>query len=334
MLLALTSVLAFSGCKKEEKVEDEVQYVTLGEYKGIEITKVSDEVTEDEVYARITTILEEHKEFVDVLDRESKDGDLINIDVTGEVGGIVEDGFTSEEFDIELGSGIYVMEGFAEHLLGVEAGEELDFDLTVPDSFSDATLIGQEVSLHVIVNSVKYGMTPELTDELVAEISDLSTVEEYQNYIREQLSEEKISTNQNNQKKELLAAVMKNATILQYPEGAIDKQIAEINDKYKTYATLQNITVEEYIQKYYGDTVEAYAEELVNEELVLNAIQKAEKITVSDSYYKEKLPEFAEKYAAMKAEDFEASYGKDTIKKAMLWDKTIQFLLDNATVTE
>ena len=109
-----------------------------------------------------------------------------------------------------------------------------------------------------------------------------------------------------------------------------EKQIEEIGEKYNVYATLQEMTVDEYIQENFGDTVQAYAEELVKQELVLEAIQKEEKLTLSDAEYKEKLSVFAELYSGMDAETFESNYGKETIKQAMLWDKSIEFLVENA----
>lgn len=328
VLLTLTAVLAFSGCKKEEK-QNPFDYVSLGQYKGVEISLETSEVTEEEVDARIATILKTNQEFVEV-DRSSLEGDQVNISVTGEIDGKINDGFTSEGYDILLGSDIYVMEGFVENLYDRRAGEQINFTLTIPASFQEQAFIGKEITFHVTVNSVKEAVIPELNDEFVAKVSEYSTVDEYKEYIKEGLIAEKEASSENYAKAEVLAVVMENANVIKFPEGAVEKQIEEIGEKYNVYATLQEMTVDEYIQENFGDTVQAYAEELVKQELVLEAIQKEEKLTLSDAEYKEKLPVFAELYSGMDAETFESNYGEETIKQAMLWDKSIEFLVENA----
>lgn len=330
VLLSLAATLAFFGCKKEVK-ENPLDYVTLGQYKGVEVQMETGDVTEEEVDVRIATILKANQLFQQV-ERASMQGDQVNINVKGEINGAINDGFTANGYDILLGSDIYVMEGFVENLLNRKAGEQIDFTLTIPSTFSEVALIGKEVTFHVTINSVKEAITPELNDEFVAKVSEYTTVEEYKESIREALVAEKQASSENYIKAEVLEAVMKNAQVKQYPEGAIENQVKEIGEKYNVYATLQEISVEEYIQKNFGDTVQAYAEELVKEELVLEAIQKEEKITLSDDEYKEKLPAFAEKYSSMEADAFEETYGVETIKQAMLWDKIIDFLVENAVI--
>lgn len=329
-LIALTAVLAFAGCKKEEKTNP-FDYITLGQYKGVEITLENTDVTDEEVDARINKILNENLEYNEV-SRTSKEGDKLIINVTGEIDGKVNDGFTSNDYELVLNSDIHIMEGFVDNLYDVDSSRDLEFTLTVPETFSTQTLVGKEVDFKVSISSVKEPKVPELTDDFVAKVSDKKTVDEFKTYVKEALETEKATALEDSKKVEALKATIDNATIVKYPEGAIDKQVAEIEDKYKVYASMQSITVDEYIQNYFGDTVQAYAEELVKQELVLAAIQKQEKISISNAEYKEKLPDFAAKYSIMSAETFEENYGKEAIKQAMLWDKTMDFLVDNAIV--
>ena len=329
-LIALTAVLAFAGCKKEEKMNP-FDYVTLGQYKGVEITLDNTDVTDEEIDTRINKILNENLEYNEV-SRSSQEGDKLKINITGEVDGKVNDGFTSNDYELVLNNQIHIMDGFVENLYDVEPGKEVEFTVTVPETFLTQDLIGKDVDFKVKVSSVSEPKTPELTDEFVAKVSEKTTVDEFRDYVKETLESEKEAALENSKKIAALDTAISNATIISYPEGAVDDQIAEIQEKYQVYASMQNITVDQYIENNYGDTVQAYAEELVKQELVLAAIQKQEKISISNSEYKEKLPEFAEKYSLMSAETFEENYGKETIKQAMLWDKTMDFLVDNAIV--
>lgn len=334
IMLAITVLIAFAGCSKKEESEvfQPNDYITLGEYKGIDVTVPGEEVTDEKIEARIFQMLQEQQEYVEV-SRSSKNGDMMNIAVTGEIDGELNDGFTSESADVVLGDGVFIMEGFAEKLYEKEAGNELEFTLTVPESFSETDLIGKDVTFHVTVKSVKEQAIPELSDELIAKISDYSTIEEYKEYVKGVLAAEIDAKLENEKRAAVLSAVMENVVVISYPEGSVEEQVAGIEEKYNVYASLQEKTVEEYILENYGDTVQAYAEELVKEELVLEAIKKAEGIKVTNAEYKEKLPEFAKKYSMMDADAFESTYGEESIKQAMLWDKTINFLIENANIT-
>lgn len=329
-LVALTAVLAFTGCKKEEKTNP-FDYVTLGQYKGIEITLDNTDVTDEEIETRITKILNENLDYNEV-SRASMEGDKLKVNISGKVDGKTNDGFTSTDYELVLNSSVHIMQGFVENLYDLEAGQEKEFTVTVPENFANQELVGKDVEFTVNVSSVKEPKTPELTDDFGAKIAGKESVDEFKTYVKETLEKEKAEKLENSKKVNALQGAIDNATIIKYPDGAVEEQVAEIQEKYQVYASMQNITVDEYIQKSYGDTVQAYAEDLVKQELVLSAIQKQEKISISNSEYKEKLPAFAEKYSIMSEEAFEQNFGKETIKKAMLYDKTMDFLVENAVI--
>ena len=64
-------------------------------------------------------------------------------------------------------------EDFDEHLVGVSAGDELEFEAEHPDPDEEAPL-----QFAVTVKEVKEAVLPELNDEWAAESSEFETVEE------------------------------------------------------------------------------------------------------------------------------------------------------------
>lgn len=73
--------------------------VELGEYKGVEIEKVSAEVTEEDVAAEIKKVQEQNSREVTV-DRPAKNGDTVMIDYEGSVNGELFDGGSAEGYGL------------------------------------------------------------------------------------------------------------------------------------------------------------------------------------------------------------------------------------------
>lgn len=130
----------------------------LGEYKGVEVTRMSTEVTDEELETRIQHILDANPEYV-VVDRAAKDGDVLNIDFKGLKDGVAFDGGSSEGYELELGSGTFI-EGFEEGLIGAKTGEERDLELTFPKDYFNDELAGQPVVFEVKVNSIEEKSRP------------------------------------------------------------------------------------------------------------------------------------------------------------------------------
>jgi trigger factor len=146
-----------------------LDYVTLGEYKGLNVSleemKVTDEDVEDEIAynMRLSEIYESLEEGT------VHDGDVANIDYEGKLDGEAFDGGTAKGYDLEIGSGTFI-DGFEDGLIGVAVGDTVDLTLTFPENYSNEDLAGQETVFTVTVNEIK--RTPELTDEHAETLSD------------------------------------------------------------------------------------------------------------------------------------------------------------------
>lgn len=329
---ALSLTLVLTGCKKEETV-DLSQYVELGQYKGVEVTLISADVTEDDINSTIDEVLQANASYAEV-DRAATAGDLINIDVTGTVDGKTNDGFTSTGFDLYSGYDNYIMTGFEQNLYGLKAGAETVFDVVVPEGFSTASLVGKTVTFTVKINSVSSLKAPELTEDTVKTISGYETIDEYKAALQEQLAATKAAAVETTKRSDAWKIATDNATVISYPEGSVEEKMTSVENQFSIYAQLNNQTVDEYLQAQIGATLQEYAENMVKQELVLAAIEKAENIKLTSAEYKEKLPEYAAKYNYTSEEDFETKFGKEKIEQSMLWEKIQQFVADQAVVIE
>ena len=82
--------------------------VTLGEYKGLEVDKVSTRVTQKEVDARVQEEAEKNARTVTVTDRGVQDGDEIILDFEGSVDGEAFEGGKGENYPLTIGSGSFI----------------------------------------------------------------------------------------------------------------------------------------------------------------------------------------------------------------------------------
>lgn len=94
--------------------------VTLGEYKGLSVDKVSNRVTAKEIDAKLEEEQKKNARTVVVEDRAVQDGDEVVLDFEGFVDGVAFEGGKGENYPLTIGSGSFIP-GFEEQLIGAEA---------------------------------------------------------------------------------------------------------------------------------------------------------------------------------------------------------------------
>jgi len=152
--------------------------VKLGEYKGLEVDKVSTRVTQKEVDAKIQEEAEKNAREVVVTDRPVADGDEVILDFEGFVDGEAFEGGKGENYPLTIGSGSFIP-GFEEQLVGAEAEKEVEVKVTFPEDYHAEELKGKEAVFKCTVHEIKAKELPEIDDEFAAEVSEFDTLEEY-----------------------------------------------------------------------------------------------------------------------------------------------------------
>ena len=146
--------------------------VKLGEYKGLEVDKVSTRVTQKEVDAKIQEEAEKNAREVVVTDRPVADGDEVILDFEGFVDGEAFEGGKGENYPLTIGSGSFIP-GFEEQLVGAEAEKEVEVKVTFPEDYHAEELKGKEAVFKCTVHEIKAKELPELDDEFASEVSEL-----------------------------------------------------------------------------------------------------------------------------------------------------------------
>ena len=166
--------------------------VKLGEYKGLEVDKVSTRVTQKEVDAKIQEEAEKNAREVVVTDRPVADGDEVILDFEGFVDGEAFEGGKAENHSLEIGSGQFIP-GFEDQMIGMTCENEKDVVVTFPEDYQATELAGKEATFKVTVHEIKEKVLPEADDELAKDVNieGVETLDQLKDHIKAQLKSQK-----------------------------------------------------------------------------------------------------------------------------------------------
>ena len=300
--------------------------VTLGAYKGIEVDKVEVTVSDEEVNAEIDRERERNARSISVSDRAVQDKDQTVIDFEGFVDGVAFQGGKGENYPLTIGSGAFIP-GFEEQLIGKNIGEECDVNVTFPEEYHAEDLAGKAAVFKVTVKEIKEKQLPELDDEFAAEVSEFDTLAEYKEDVKKNLTEKREKDVKNAKEDAVVDAIIENAT-MDIPEAMIETQQRQMIQEFAQNIQMQGLSIEQYFQ-FTGLTPEAMmeqvkpqAEKRIKSRLVLEAVAKAENITVSEEDFDKEVAKMAEMYQ-MEADKVKESIGEEG-KKQMMEDLAVQ----------
>ena len=316
------------GSHKDLKFSVEVYVrpdVTLGQYKGLEVEVAQQELTDAMVDAEIARDVDKASRTVDVEDRPVQEGDIVNLDYAGTVDGVAFEGGTAEKQTLTIGSGNFIP-GFEEQMVGMTLGEEKDLQVTFPAEYHAAELAGKDAVFHVKVNGIQVVEKPELDDDFAQDVSDFDTFADYKADVVRKLTERIEKNNENAAKNALVEKTVENAEI-DLPQPMIDSQSDYMLREMEMNAAYQGIRLDDYL-KYMGMTRDALkaqnepeAIRRLKNELVIEAIRKAEGIEPTEEDIEKQIQEQAERYGE-DAEDF----------KKNLTEQQREYLKDDAAI--
>ena len=310
--------------------------VKLGEYKGLEVDKVSTRVTQKEVDAKIQEEAEKNAREVVVTDRAVADGDEVILDFEGFVDGEAFEGGKGENYPLTIGSGSFIP-GFEEQLVGAEAEKEVEVKVTFPEDYHAEELKGKEAVFKCTVHEIKAKELPELDDEFASEVSEFDTLDELKADIKAKIKEQKVNDGKRAQEDAAVDAIIESAK-MDLPEAMVDTQVRQMLDEFAQRMQQQGLTLDQYMQ-FTGMTADKMMDELrpqaekrIKTRLVLEAIAKAENIEITDEKLDEEIAKMAEAYQmeAEKLKSFMGDKEKEQMKQDMAVQEAITFVVDNA----
>lgn len=310
----------------------------LGEYKGLEVTKQSTEVTDEEVQSLIDAQLAKKAE-LEIKEGEAiVEGDTAVIDFEGFVGDEAFEGGKGDDYALEIGSGSFIP-GFEEQLVGAKTGETKDVLVTFPEEYHAAELAGKEAKFVVTVKEVKTKVLPELTDEFAKEIDpEVETVEALRAKLKETTLANKEADSEATLRDELVEKAAANAEV-EIPQGMINTEVDRMVQEFGQRLQTQGMNLDLYYQ-FSGQNEEALraqmAEEAANRvrvTLVLEAIGQAENIEVSEEDINTEVEKMAAQFGMTNDQILTALGGSTILENDIRTQKTVEFLVESAKIS-
>ena len=310
----------------------------LGAYKGIEISKVDNTVSEDEVELRLQEMVNRNARLVSVEDKAIESGDTAVIDFEGFDNGVAFEGGKGENHNLVIGSNSFIP-GFEDQLIGKKAGEEVEVNVTFPEQYHAENLAGKPVVFKVKVNDVKVKELPALDDEFAKDTTEFETLAELRADVRAKAEEETKNRAEAEMRNSIVEKVAAN-TEVEVPNAMVEHQIDNMIMELNYQLQYQGLNLQQLLQMT-GRSIEELrnerredAQKLVKSSLVLEAIAKAEGIDASEEDLTAELEKMASMYN-MEVEKLKSSLREtdlEDIKGQLKIRKTIDFLVENANI--
>ena len=310
----------------------------LGTYKGIEISKVDNTVSEEEVELRLQEMVNKNARLVSVEGKAIESGDTAVIDFEGFDNGVAFEGGKGENYNLVIGSNSFIP-GFEDQLVGKKAGEEVEVNVTFPEQYHAENLAGKPVVFNVKINDVKVKELPALDDEFAKDTTEFETLAELRADVRTKAEEETKNRAEAEMRNSIVEKVAEN-TEVEVPKAMVEHQIDNMIMELNYQLQYQGLNLQQLLEMT-GRSIEelrnerrADAERLVKSSLVLEAIAKEEGIAVNEEELNSELEKMASMYN-MEVEKLKSSLREadlEDIKGQLKIRKTIDFLVENANI--
>lgn len=216
--------------------------------------------------------------------RPATEGDFVMVNIT-----VLRDGSELEEASAsdllyEVGSRSFIP-GLDELLGGAEAGTIAEGQGTLPPGFTEHG--GEEVTLRVLVKEVRAKKLPELTDELVADVTEFETVAEAREQIERNLLIFKIREARAQFQDRLVAELLGDLD-MELPAGLVDAEVEARVRNLVTRLEQDEINFADYLrvtgqdQETFLATTREQAEVALSTRVLLEAVTAIERIEVAD----------------------------------------------------
>ncbi len=320
----------------EAEVDVKPEVVVEG-CRGIVVERPDTEVTNDELKQALGEACDRFATLEVVEGRPVEEGDFVLFDYKLMAEGVSPEDSSGHDRMTEVGSEDFA-EGFDEKLVGGRKGDILDIHVTFPPDHEEKELAGKPATFRTIIKEIKRKVSPELTDDLVRQMSSLETVEELKDDFRERIARAKESAGER-QVREEVARNLVERTDVELSDSMVDDQVRREIEEFAQELEGRGTTLDEYLKAMKGtrDQLEKSIRESVisglKSELVMDAVASTEGIEVSD----EDIEEYIRKTAGVsggdpdKAVEEARKQGRmSAVRAGMRLSRAIDFLVEHS----
>lgn len=310
--------------------------IDVNNYKGIEVTAKSTEVTDEILENEIQSVRERNSRLITVEDRPVQNDDLVVIDFEGFVDGVAFEGGKAENYNLKIGSGNFIP-GFEEQIIGHSTNDEFTINVNFPEDYQVEELKAKAAEFKIVLHEIKERQLPDFDDEFVKDVSEKETIDEYKEELKGEVAkrlQSESETDVENQLTDKLAELIEG----EIPEAMYTNEVNEMLREFDMRLRQQGLDVDTYLQ-YTGMDIETLAggyreqaEKRVKLRLILEKIAEKENIEVSGEDVESEYAKLAESYN-MEIDKVKKVISSEDLAKDIAVERAMQFVKDSAKIS-
>ncbi len=256
-------------------------------YKGLEIAKTVEPVTDEELEQELNTVRERNSRETEAeANTPAAMGDVAKLDYEGFCDGVAFEGGKGENYSLKLGSGNFIP-GFEEQVAGHTVGEEFDVNVTFPTEYHAENLAGKAAIFKCKINTITKVELPELDDDFAKDVSEFDTIDEYKADLKAKIEKRHENSADAEFEEKIIDALIEKLDA-EIPEAMYESETENFVRDYDNRLRQSGLDLKTYFQ-YTGLTLEALREQMrpqaekqVKARLALEAVAAAEAIDVTE----------------------------------------------------
>lgn len=332
--IAVESVNKDDGVKFKVTVTVKPE-VEISDYKGIEVEKTVNAVTDEDIDKQLQALRERNGRLVTVEDRSAENGDIAVIDFEGFKDGVPFEGGKDENYELALGSGTFIP-GFEEQIVGKNTGDEFTINVTFPENYQMEDIAGQLCEFKIKLNEIKTKELPDLDDEFVKDATEFETIDELKNDMKTKLEERSAKNAEMEAENKIFESLIEKMTV-DIPQIMFDNKIDEMVRDFEMRLSQQGLNLEMYLTYTNMDmvafrkTFEDQAQKQVKVRLALEKIAALENVEISDEKAEEEISRMAEQYN-LTVEKVKSVVSVKAVKEDLKVAEASKIVLDSAKI--
>jgi trigger factor len=310
----------------------------LGDYKGIEIEKDADEISDAAVDVEIEELRRDMAPLKSVEGRGVENGDVIVVDFEGFHNGKAMKEVKNDNYSVDVGTGKLSPE-FEEKLVGMKEGEDASHEVDFPAHYNNPVLAGKKVEFRVQVKDVKERVLPEINDEFAKDVDEnYTSVDDLKTDVRARLQKQKDAQATGEFTDKLMQKLLETHEF-EVPERLVRFEVEEMIKTTEKSLEQQGMNLESagVNRDELAEQSKETAEKRVRGDFILKKIAETEEIKVKDEDMERAFKRIGDQYNMPVAKVKEFFGNRDDLLPFMneiLNEKILTFLRDNATFVE
>jgi trigger factor len=313
--------------------------VELQNYKGLEVTRQTRPITDDNVEEMLEALRETSAAMQPVEDRGAEIGDTVTINVDGKfLDNTQEENIKADEVEVTLG-GKGVQQEFTDNLTGVKPDDEKTFLVEYPEDFTSKGLAGKKVEYTAKVTAVRVKELPEADDEWARSLGeDFDSIDTLRAKIREDLEKRALQEADHRVRADVMRKLLEGHQF-EVPQSLVDHQTSVRLESVVRDMMGRGVDPRNQEINWQGarEELKGQATEDVRGSMLLERIADEEKIDVSKEEIEEEIQAIA-KGSKQSVEQVRSVLTKDggerSIANRLSNRKALDLLVANARITE